>query len=376
MVRGPKKPEDRTGNAIRDALKNVAPDNVFGKVEGKIWKFLEKAATTSEEGKTWTDIIESFLESFCNATINLYSKEPWFQMLDLSPVVQEAVYDLLPAAKFRGVHQHHLHQFLVERFHEVFGRIEQEVHIDNVVREIAESIFNVEEDKALLKKLHGFLWKAWTATRESVLAEMVKNRRKDPADLADDFARKWIDDACGRLWSSFSETLRDTMPEEVAMRMFQDLFQRGSLPTPITNIVGPPPRGWRVVNVSVADAFMRHDPANAGMWESKYPRRQKRKAPSDSPAWEPVTEDSPWAPKKFKSEGNAPKAAAPATGGGGCLECTSGEECVGSPDADLYKHVDRSSPDGEGDIYCAACWASFTEDNPDLEGELLPRASL
>lgn len=384
MGKGPKKnQQDRTTEAIQAALtQGGVADKQFSKVEKKIWLNLEGAAKTStEEGKTWMEIIEKFCESFCSHTIGAYSKEPWFPSLDLSPVVQEAVYDLLPAAKFRAVHQQHLHQYLLDRFNESYGRIEQEVHVDNLTWDVSEQI--CPDDKALFKKLHAFLLKSWTATRETILGEMVKDRRKDPADLADDFARRWINDCCGRISASTGD-LQNALPEDVGKTLFQDMFQRGALPSPITNIIGAPPRGWRVVNVAVQDAYFENDPANEGKWQASQ-RGGKRKAP----AWEPVTRDSPWAPKRFKGGGGAAKAkpkAAPAVKNKesnpeeepkmGCLECTSAEECVGSPDDDLYKHIDRSDSEDKGDIYCAACWASFCEDNPDLEGELIPRSSL
>lgn len=378
-------PEDRIANVIQAALENVEVEKP-SKVEKKIWQNLEKAAAEATEKGTWMEIIECFVENFCTMTIQAYQKEPWFPSLDLTGVIQEGVYDLLPATKFRSVHQQHLHQFLIDKFNESYGRIEQEVHIDNLIWEVCDEIS--KEDKPLFKKLHKFLMNSWTKTREKVLGEMVKNRRKDPADIADSFAQTWIEDAFFRIWRALGGHEGDmytVMPEDMLMRIFQDMFQQGALPTPISNIVGPPPKGWRVVNKTIQNAYVEYDPENKDDWKAKSSggKQWKRKAEGggDVP-WEPVTRESPWAPKKFKSSGAAaPKAKVvvakePEEKPQGCLECTSGEECIGSPQDDLYKHVDKSDAKDEGDIYCATCWASFREDNPDLEGEVIPRDTL
>ena len=46
-------------------------------------------------------------------------------------------------------------------------------------------------------------------------------------------------------------------------------------------------------------------------------------------------------------------------------QCTSGTDCVGTPEEALVQHV---LVEGPGDLYCNACWSSFLERNPDLEG--------
>ena len=58
----------------------------------------------------------------------------------------------------------------------------------------------------------------------------------------------------------------------------------------------------------------------------------------------------------------------------GCPECTSGEECIGTPTDDLYRHIDRTAEGEEGGIYCAKCWDTFIQENPELEGELIPHS--
>jgi len=46
-------------------------------------------------------------------------------------------------------------------------------------------------------------------------------------------------------------------------------------------------------------------------------------------------------------------------------ECTSQEDCCGSPADRLVRH--RLDGD-EGDVYCQSCWESFLEQNPQLDG--------
>mmetsp|Transcript_38798 Transcript_38798/g.88192 ORF Transcript_38798/g.88192 Transcript_38798/m.88192 type:complete len:135 (-) Transcript_38798:143-547(-) len=46
-------------------------------------------------------------------------------------------------------------------------------------------------------------------------------------------------------------------------------------------------------------------------------------------------------------------------------DCTSVEDCLGQPGDRLVRHM---ISDGQGDIYCETCWASFLQSNPQLEG--------
>lgn len=246
--------KDMTGQAIKAAITSVVQEAIQHKVESQIWKNIERAAQSSKEKVNWMEIIECFVESFCSSTISAYEKESWFHSLDLSQVVEEAVYDKLPAAQFRGVHPQHLREFLHDRFSESYARILQEVHVDRVAWETSEELFGREKDKAMFKKLSVAIRKSWTQTRDAILEEMINNQRRDPADLADDFAKRWIDNACGRLFQSIDD-VHQLIPKEVTMRKFQEMFQRSCLPTPLSDIIGPPPKGWSVINRAVREAY-------------------------------------------------------------------------------------------------------------------------
>ena len=50
---------------------------------------------------------------------------------------------------------------------------------------------------------------------------------------------------------------------------------------------------------------------------------------------------------------------------GGHPECTSQEDCQGSVEDVLIRHILNGKP---GDIYCKTCWESFLQQNPHLEG--------
>lgn len=54
---------------------------------------------------------------------------------------------------------------------------------------------------------------------------------------------------------------------------------------------------------------------------------------------------------------------------GGHPECTSQEDCMGSPADRLWQHVLNGK---SCDVYCATCWASFTAMSLELEGVELP----
>merc|ERR1711941_121655 len=46
-------------------------------------------------------------------------------------------------------------------------------------------------------------------------------------------------------------------------------------------------------------------------------------------------------------------------------DCTSAEDCMGSPTDRLVRHILDGA---DGDLYCEICWESFKETNPHLEG--------
>ncbi len=52
--------------------------------------------------------------------------------------------------------------------------------------------------------------------------------------------------------------------------------------------------------------------------------------------------------------------------GGGHPECTSAQDCVGSPRSDLVRHVPEKR---RGDVYCEVCWNSFKQQNLDLDAD-------
>merc|ERR1719336_2987087 len=51
---------------------------------------------------------------------------------------------------------------------------------------------------------------------------------------------------------------------------------------------------------------------------------------------------------------------------GGHPLCTSQEDCQGTEEDPLIRHLLNGRP---GDVYCRTCWTSFLEQNPHLEGE-------
>lgn len=387
--------------ALRHVVESCVEENQIHAVEKKIRGALNKSSgLLGEAGASWEECLEKFVEQFCGTVIHALGREPWFADLDLAVFIQEAAYEILPPHKFRGIPEARLRGKLQDTFEEAYGRIDQECHVDWVIWEMSETISG--EDKSLGKKAKSFLSKAWMSSRTQVLDEMVGNPRKEPAEFADDFATKWVSDSFNRLWQATSGALEDALNEDAARAMFQDAFQKGCLPTPITRETGIPPKGWKPVNTAVAEAYAGFQADRDGNWEP--PKKRAKKAAQSSPNWEPI--GPPKGRQKGRDQGRAPPPArrndhskskgqkgGSNKGGGkgapmmikaeaddgavtGCLECTSGEECIGTPEDDLFRHIDKSAAADEGDFYCSACWGTFLAENPDLEGEHIPRSSL
>merc|ERR1719215_1345633 len=123
------------------------------------------------------------------------------------------------------------------------------------------------------------------------------------------------------------------------------------IPPDFTATIGRPPTDWAFIGDAIGDLFSRW-----GMATSK--RRKKAAAAEVSP--EPVrarATTSRRAAVQVQEEEPMNEEGHP--------QCTSEGDCIGSEADGLMQHMLNGEA---GDVYCGACWESFTRRNPNLEG--------
>jgi len=227
------------------------------------------------------------------------------------------------------------------------------------------------------EKIRSKVWNALSKSYKPSIDEVMNDPRPVP-DLmrVEMFTKRWVTDAAGRMWASIegSEHILtvDTMGQffSALLAPFGAEHPFSCIPRSLTSRIGVPPADWPFIWDTVQNLF---NEWHGGQGESR-PKKRRKKAKT----WE----DDEWGQEEGEaSAGNdlgtpgvqpapvarmpAKKVATKAARRSGHPRCTSAEDCAGSPDATLIRHV---LEDGPGDLYCQVCWASFKQRNPELEG--------
>merc|ERR1712043_97804 len=140
----------------------------------------------------------------------------------------------------------------------------------------------------------------------------------------------------------------------------------------LTERIGRPPEKWPFISQTIRGIFKvwRQQQALGGAAKKK--RRQSQEdSGEDIVQGHSAREEEEEAPPEFLDEPadqaeDGPDVAADEFEETGHPLCTSQEDCQGTEDDPLIRHILNGKP---GDVYCKVCWMSFLEQNPSLEGQ-------
>jgi len=221
------------------------------------------------------------------------------------------------------------------------------------------------------------------------------------------FTRRWLDDAISRAWASLEQS-QEGLSEAVLIDLlkaliipfgFEDPFS--CLPGTLIERLGRPPSDWAFIRIVVRDLFRSW---NGGAQANSKKRRKKNNGGASAGGMEAEDggdDDDAWAtraaPAGAASYGGRKRKNSAAVkkqeavdfeqeeedvgeGEGvaeeeeqveeeeaspGHPECTSADDCIGTPEDRLMRHLHNGKA---GDLYCEPCWESFCQRNPSLKG--------
>lgn len=432
-------PSDLVSPAVHEALASIGHlerEWELQKLEKRIRQYFRNGAKGLEfKTKTWTQLIEEYADRVFSTLFQALSDRPWLAQADFLMVLDAGVKEQFPPSIIEGVPQH------------IFERTVLSAHD----RAFEEQRFLPLLWEAICKYLEG------PKTKRKANEALEEGRKKAIACTShlsgnplNNFLLAWVDGFVERLAKDTSGCPESAVPLPIAVHLFHDLIRAGSLPLPLMSEQGPPPRGWPLVEESLAKAYARWP--NSAEWNaaafakggnflskgqgmplgtndmlplgkiSTEPCSWNGSPPVATPdpnasmcraepcSWNgslPVAVAAPdpksWsggslvaAPDRWNSDslaappdpkrqcvetttvavapaaseaavppppppparlpGNAPASRHP--------HCTQQEDCVGSSDVQLVRHLDG---DELGDVYCTTCWTIFLQHDSTLQ---------
>lgn len=306
----------------------------------------------------WEHCIKSFIAHAMQSYAASCQEKEWFYELDLAPVFQLAAWEILTAVPAR--------QGAEYRVVEEFAESEYQSYLDETLNNKAMwiAVSTVIPDSKNQLKVFTALQKTYQAALDYVLAD---TRPLEDIRRLEMFIKKWMEDSLTRAWNSVAEPERN-LTENISFKLFWKLMAPfgahhgfSCVPQVLTERIGRPPDRWPFISQTVRGIYQ--------SWSLCIGTKKKRRktAGDDGEAViqvaDSVEEDDK---QEIAEESNMFDAEAGPELDGGHPRCTSQEDCQGTEDDTLVRHLLNGKP---GDIYCKTCWTSFLEQNPHLEGE-------
>jgi len=362
------------GNAVR-TVTELEKSWTEGEMVKRIVRYIYKAASHEEVLKLpWEDGIKKFIVVAMQSYGASCQEKEWFYELDLAPVFQRAAWEVLQS--------HPERQGADYRIVEEVAEAEYQSYLDETLNNKAMwiAVAHVYSDAKQQGKVFQALARTYQVALDFVLAD---TRPLEDLQRLEIFLKKWMEDSLARAWNSVGEPERN-LTDELAFKLFRKLMAPlgpnhafSCVPLVLTERIGRPPEKWPFISNTIRNIFKQWRACQA-----QGNKKKKRKAQPDEDAVlndEPLKEEA-LSPDPFMEETVEPSDRVedsedlldedhPEDHPAGHPLCTSAEDCQGSPDDPLVRHILNGKP---GDLYCKTCWTSFLEQNPHLEGEEEP----
>eukprot|EP00747_Dinoflagellata_sp_TGD_P018947 gnl/TRDRNA2_/TRDRNA2_126840_c1_seq1.p1 gnl/TRDRNA2_/TRDRNA2_126840_c1~~gnl/TRDRNA2_/TRDRNA2_126840_c1_seq1.p1 ORF type:complete len:421 (-),score=66.67 gnl/TRDRNA2_/TRDRNA2_126840_c1_seq1:60-1322(-) len=323
----------------------------------------------------WEEAVAKLVDQAMHSYHASCGEKQWFFEIDLNPSFVTACWEVCRAG---AASQPRSPKFTYSKLQEAVNAAYED-YLDRVLLRKAmwDATAATFKDATVQNKVYNALSKTW----EPCLNDTQSNGRP-MADLerVESFAKKWIDDSMRRAWCALENTPQ-TLSEQSAIRLFQNLVAPfgdehpfSCIPGVLTEQIGRPPRDWQFIKTAVKSLF--------ASWKAEEQQRpaKRRKTSSSQPAVSlpPAKEELDEGECEDECEGECEDECEDEDGPpmdqsdvasddrpDGHPQCTSSEDCIGSPSERLVRHVLEGDP---GDLYCEVCWKSFLGQNSVLEG--------
>lgn len=345
---------DDLGIAIALALKPVKKFETEWD-EQKLYSCLRNSCKTAAKNlaaNVWRDALAEYADRVFTSVFQALGTKEWVTLLDLIPVLEAAVKELLPPS-----------------------RCISEVEFQRCLLE--------EHDRARdEKRVAPLLWEALVVALDDEIARKVfsalETGRKVAVLAKNNFMSRWIEVFFANL--SNTDSPKRLVPEWQAKYLFQVLTERGTVPaqceTPsvavIQAIVG---RVWNMETVCVRDPSDKHGVAE----DVPCRKRQKSNRPTGTPLCVQQEDcvGDPSCDLFWHVEDGRPRdiycsaclavfrradptleavACPPSVRARVSVRCTQKDDCVGTAACKLFQHVENGTL---GDVYCSACLDLF-----------------
>lgn len=352
----------------------------------------------------WDEVCKKLVDHAMHGYCAACQEKKWFFEIDLAPAFTSVAWEILkfqakggsPRVRFKE-----LEEFVINEYEEKLDRI-------LLTKAMWDATSVTFADEKAQSKVYNALHKAYQGALDECLLD---TRPREDLERVEQFTKRWIDDSMRRAWCSVENSDR-TITEGNVVRLFQNLVAPfgndhpfSCVPGLLIDNIGRPPHDWPYIRVTVRSMFgqwkqesllpssggskrrktksgaapggedevmppvceagdsqddehgahaIRAAHRRATTGRAKQPQRQQTRAaqaPAQATAREPEPEEQVDLDDGPEAEGHP--------------TCTSQEDCCGTPADSLVRHLLDGS---EGDVYCQACWESFLDQNPNLEG--------
>ena len=332
-------------------IMHLEPNLEKGNLAKKIVKFMNRAASDeSLMTLEWDSLCEKLVQNMCGGgyAFSLGESE-WFNEIDLSPALTAAAMVLLPAAGWR-VPAQQAHELISSACQ---AQLDKKT-LEKAMWEMCENLFG--DDEKVRSKMYNAISRSYEPAVETAKKDLTP---QEDIVRVESFMRAWIDDAACRAWGGLHEQAEEVMTQDTLVSIFDHLLQPfgeehefSAIPRIFTEEIGPPPPGWDFIPTVVEDLFNKwNNPESA-------PPRKRRKKNSNADENEDnvfndmneIVDDFAEPVVAVNKEVKAKFAKKPKGKPihNGHPQCTSGTDCVGTPEEALVQHV---LVEGPGDLY-------------------------
>jgi len=345
--------------AVKEATAHAVPENDINK---KIVKHLFKGCSDPELlTMPWQQACKELVERSMSGYSGACCELEWFFDIDLVPAFMVPAYELV-ARSGKNVPETAIQEILQAEYEAELDR----KLLEKALWDVSARLFKEEK---VHSKVYQSLSKSYWPAFEEVLQDGNLHREMmygldEATELrrVEAFARRWLDDAIVRAWATI-EASDIGLNQQMLMRLVKELVAPfgeehpySCLPGAFIDHLGRPPQDWAYIRAMVNDLFR----SWAGDGSAKKKRKTggggKPRPPQDEFETTMISSTRVSVPIEPEPEGEAM----------GHPQCTSGDDCIGTPLHGLIQHIHNGKP---GDIYCEACWESFCQRNPNLKGE-------
>eukprot|EP00933_Yihiella_yeosuensis_P010814 TRINITY_DN11765_c0_g2_i1.p1 TRINITY_DN11765_c0_g2~~TRINITY_DN11765_c0_g2_i1.p1 ORF type:complete len:427 (-),score=70.70 TRINITY_DN11765_c0_g2_i1:57-1337(-) len=374
-------------NTVGEAVDEIPPEDEEKWTKSEITKrivgYIYKASKAPELVELqWQEMATNLVASAMHSYMAACAEKTWFYQLSLGHAFTSAVWELLQMSRSRNrANFRDVQDFVTQEF---------ESHLDkSLLTKAMWDAVGATWKGSNDEKTKGKVYKAISGSYYSVLDELLEDSRPLEEQMkVERFTKRWIESSMQRAWCAVEDAETNLSPAKV-IRLFQTLVapfgeehEYSCIPIMFIERIGRPPRSWGFLKMTVEQLFQtwRQESANPAP-----PSKRRKKAASawasEGDALGDTLGDSAGAEvtEAAKVETDPPEAeevdglgvkeeaveAGEAADGERHPECTSQEDCIGSPSDNLVRHMLGDEP---GDLYCQACWESFLQQNPALVG--------